>query len=120
MLKELHDAGARIALGTDSPQSFSVPGFSIHHEMPIMVACGFTPFEVLQSGTRAPAEYFGELAEFGTVEVGKRADLILLEANPLKDVGNISHRTGVMVRGRWLPEREIQERLKKIAAAAAK
>jgi imidazolonepropionase-like amidohydrolase len=120
ILKELHEAGARIALGTDSPQSFSVPGFSIHHEMPIMVACGFTPFEVLQSGTRAPAEYFGELAEFGTVEVGKRADLILLEANPLKDVGNISHRTGVMVRGRWLPEREIQERLKKIAAAAAK
>ncbi len=120
MLKELHEAGARIALGTDSPQSFSVPGFSIHYEMPIMVACGFTPFEVLQSGTRAPSEYFGELAEFGTVEVGKRADLILLEANPLKDVGAVSHRTGVMVRGRWLPEREIQERLKKIAAAAAK
>jgi len=120
MLRALHEAGARIALGTDSPQSFSVPGFSIHHEMPIMVECGFTPFEVLQSGTRAPAEYFGELKEFGTVEVGKRADLILLEANPLKDVGNVARRAGVMVRGRWLPESLIQERLKKIAAAAAK
>jgi imidazolonepropionase-like amidohydrolase len=117
MLRALHEAGAKIALGTDSPQSFSVPGFSIHHEMPIMVACGFTPFEVLQSGTRAPAEYFGELGEFGTVEVGKRADLILLEANPLKDVANVSRRVGVMVRGRWLPEAEIQERLKKIAAS---
>jgi hypothetical protein len=120
MLKALHDAGAKIALGTDSPQSFSVPGFSIHREMPIMVASGFTPFEVLQSGTRAPADYFGALAEFGTVEVGKRADLILVEANPLQNVGNVSHRVGVMVRGQWLPESEIQERLKRIAAAAAK
>jgi imidazolonepropionase-like amidohydrolase len=119
MLRALHDAGARVALGTDSPQSFSVPGFSIHREMPIMVECGFTPFEVLQSGTRAPAEYFGALSEFGTVEVGRRADLILLEANPLQNVANVSRRAGVMVRGRWLPETEIQERLAKIAAAAA-
>ena len=88
--------------------------------MPMMVECGFTPFEVLQSGTRAPAEYFGELKEFGTVEVGKRADLILLEANPLRDVANVARRTGVMVRGQWLPESLIQERLKQIAAAVAK
>jgi imidazolonepropionase-like amidohydrolase len=120
MLRALHDAGARVALGTDSPQSFSVPGFSIHREMPIMVECGFTPFEVLQSGTRAPAEYLGALAEFGTVAVGRRADLILLEANPLENVANVSRRAGVMVRGRWIPESEIQERLAKIAAAAAK
>jgi imidazolonepropionase-like amidohydrolase len=118
MLRALHDGGARVALGTDSPQSFSVPGFSIHREMPIMVASGFTPFEVLQSGTRAPAEYFGALSEFGTVEVGRRADLILLEANPLLDVGNVARRVGVMVRGRWLPEKEIQARLVEIAAAA--
>lgn len=120
MLKALHNAGARIAFGTDSPQWFSVPGFSIHRELPILVACGFTPFEVLQSATRAPAEYFGALAEFGTVEEGKRADLILLEANPLQNVANVSHRVGVMVRGQWLPEREIQERLKRIAEVAAK
>jgi imidazolonepropionase-like amidohydrolase len=120
MLKTLHDAGAKIAFGTDSPQVFSVPGFSIHREMPIMVAVGFTPFEVLQSGTRAPAEYFGAQAEFGTVEVGKRADLVLLEANPLQNLENFSRRAGVMVRGQWITEQEIQERLKKIAAAAAK
>jgi len=120
MLKALHDAGAKIAFGTDSPQVFSVPGFSIHREMPIMVAVGFTPFEVLQSGTRAPAEYFGALAEFGTVAVGKRADLILLEANPLQNVGNFSRRAGVMVRGQWITEQAIQERLKTISASAAK
>lgn len=120
MLKALHDAGAEIALGTDSPQVFSVPGFSIHREMAAMVASGFTPFQVLQCGTRNVSEYFGTLKDTGTVEPGKRADLILLEANPLKDVANVARRAGVMVRGRWLPEYEIQERLEKIASASAK
>jgi imidazolonepropionase-like amidohydrolase len=120
LLKALHDAGARIALGTDSPQVFSVPGFSLHREMPIMVAAGLRPFEVLQCGTRNVAEYFGTLAETGTVDVGKRADLILLEANPLQNVGAVAKRAGVMVQGRWLTEREIQNRLEKIAAASQK
>ncbi len=120
MLKGLHEAGARIALGTDSPQVFSVPGFSIHREIQAMGALGFTSFEVLQSGTRSVAEYFGTLAETGTVETGKRADLILLEANPLASLSNLERRAGVMVRGRWIPEREIQERLEKLAAAASK
>jgi imidazolonepropionase-like amidohydrolase len=120
MLKALRDAGAKIALGTDSPQLFSVPGFSMHREMQVMVASGFTPFEVLQSGTRNVAEYFGTLSETGTVEQGKRADLILLDANPLKDTSNIARRAGVVAAGRWLPERELQERLEKLAAAASK
>jgi imidazolonepropionase-like amidohydrolase len=119
LLKALHDAGARIALGTDSPQVFSVPGFSIHREMVAMVAAGLTPFQVLQCGTRNVADYFGTLKETGTVETGKRADLILLEANPLEKVENVARRTGVMVKGRWLSEREIQERLEKIASASA-
>jgi imidazolonepropionase-like amidohydrolase len=120
MLRGLREAGAKIALGTDAPQMFSVPGFSIHREMPVMVACGFTPFEVLQSGTRSVAEYFGTLSETGTVEKGKRADLILLDANPLQDVKNVARRAGVMVNGRWIPETEIQHRLEKLAAAAEK
>jgi hypothetical protein len=120
MLKGLRDAGAKIALGTDSPQVFSVPGFSIHREMQVMVATGFTPFEVLQSGTRNVAEYFGTLSQTGTVEQGKRADLILLEANPLQDISNVARRAGVVVNGRWLPEDEIKQRLEKLAAAAEK
>jgi len=118
MLKALHHAGARIALGTDSPQVFSVPGFSIHREMAAMAACGLTAFQVLQTGTRNVAGYFGALQEAGTVETGKHADLILLEANPLQNVANVARRAGVMVRGRWVPESEIQARLEKIAAAA--
>jgi imidazolonepropionase-like amidohydrolase len=120
MLRGLREAGAKVALGTDSPQVFSVPGFSIHREMQVMVACGFTPFEVLRSGTRDVAEYFGTLAETGTVERGKRADLILLDANPLKDVAHVARRAGVVVNGRWFSESEIQERLEKLAAAAAR
>ena len=117
VLKALYDAGVKIALGTDSPQTFSVPGFSIHREMAIMVACEMKPYDVLRSGTRNVAEYFGTLRETGTVEPGKRADLILLEANPLDDVAHVARRAGVMVRGRWFPESEIQARLEKIAAS---
>jgi imidazolonepropionase-like amidohydrolase len=116
MLRALYEAGAKIALGTDSPQTFSVPGFSIHREMQIMIASGMKPYDVLRSGTRNVAEYFGTLKETGTVEVGTRADLILLDANPLADVANVVKRTGVMVRGRWLPASEIQARLEKIAS----
>ncbi len=115
LTRALHDGGAPLALGSDAPQFFNVPGFSIHPEMEMMVASGLTPYEVLVTGTRNPAIYFGTPEEFGTVEVGRRADLILLEANPLTDIANVRRRAGVMVRGRWLPESEIQQRLEAIA-----
>jgi hypothetical protein len=116
ILTALHRAGVPILLGTDAPQVFSVPGFSIHREMAMMVEAGMTPFEVLQSGTRNVATYFGTSAEAGTVEVGKRADLILLDANPLASVANAQRRAGVMVNGRWLPESEIQRGLSALAS----
>ena len=119
ILKGLRDAGAKIALGTDSPQVFSVPGFSIHREMQLMAAIGFTPFEVLKSGTRSIGEYLGTLSETGTIEQGKRADLILLDANPLKDIRSVARRAGVVVAGRWFPEAEIQRRLEALATAAS-
>ncbi len=113
--KALHDGGAPLALGSDAPQFFNVPGFSIHPEMEMMVASGLTPYEVLVTGTRNPAIYFGTPEVFGTVAVGQRADLILLEANPLDDIAHVRRRAGVMVQGRWLPEEEIQERLAALA-----
>ena len=118
LTRALHAAGAPIALGSDAPQFFNVPGFSIHHELRMMVAAGLTPYEVLATGTREPARYFGTPDAFGTVEEGRRADLILLEANPLEDVANVQRRVGVMVHGQWLPEEEIRARLERIAAAA--
>lgn len=115
LTRALHAAGAPIALGSDAPQFFNVPGFSIHHEMEMMAAAGLTPYEVLATGTREPARYFGTPDAFGTVEPGRRADLILLGANPLDDVANVQRRIGVMVRGQWLPEADIQSRLGTIA-----
>jgi imidazolonepropionase-like amidohydrolase len=118
VLKALSDGGARIMFGTDSPQTFSVPGFSIHREIRVMREAGLTPFQILESGTRKVAEYYGT-DQFGTVGTGKRADLILLDANPLADPANLSRRAGVMVNGRWIPESQIQERLGRIAASYA-
>lgn len=114
LLKALQEEGARIVFGTDAPQIFSVPGFSIHREMRIMADAGLTPFEILASGTRNAAEHFGS-DKFGVVEVGRRGDLLLLDANPLDDVGNVARRAGVMVRGRWMPESEIQAGLAELA-----
>lgn len=117
LVRDLHAAGAPIALGSDAPQFFNVPGFSIHHEMRMMQAAGLTPYQVLATGTREAARYFGPKAGFGTVAPGQRADLILLTANPLEKLANVERRAGVMVRGRWFPESEIQTRLARVAAA---
>jgi imidazolonepropionase-like amidohydrolase len=117
LLKALNDGGVNVMLGSDAPQVFSVPGFSLARETAAMLKVGMTPFQILQSGTRNPAINLNKASEFGTVEAGKRADLILLNANPLKDVANVWQRAGVMVRGRWLPESEIKALLEKIAAS---
>lgn len=114
LLKALNDGGVQILLGTDAPQLFSVPGFSIHREVPLMLESGMTPLEILRSGSLNVGEYFKSKDQFGQIAPGHRADLILLEANPLEDLANLKRRAGVMVRGRWLPESEIQERLERI------
>lgn len=118
VFQALHQGGARFLLGTDSPQLFSVPGFMQHREMALWVELGMSPWEVIRAGTRAVAEHLGEADEAGSVCEGCRADLVLLEANPLDDIEYFARRTGVIVDGRWLPESEIQARLDAIAAAA--
>jgi imidazolonepropionase-like amidohydrolase len=115
ILKALHDGGVRVIFGTDAPQQFSVPGFSAHREMALMLATGLSPYEILLTATRNAGEYHKNKALFGTVAVGRRADLILVNGNPLKDISNVAKRSGVMLRGRWLSEDEIQKRLEKIA-----
>lgn len=119
-LKALADAGAPLLMGTDSPQMFNVPGFALHREIQVMQEAGLTPYQVLESGTRNVADYAARSLEvpgdFGTVAPGARADLILTTANPLEDVANISRRAGVMVRGRWIPEAEIQQGLAELAS----
>jgi imidazolonepropionase-like amidohydrolase len=117
MVKALQEAGAGILLGTDAAQAYHLPGFSIHEELAMLVEAGLSPYEAIQAGTRNAADVLGVLDEFGTVEVGKRADLILLEGNPLADAQNLQERSGVMLRGRWLSDDQLQEMLASLAAS---
>ena len=120
IFRALTAASAPIALGTDSPQMFSVPGFSTHRELKLMVdELGYSPYEALESGTLKVAQYFGTTGDTGTVARGKRADLVLLNGNPLTNIANTENHAGVMVNGRWIAEAEIQKRLEEIAAKAA-
>lgn len=119
VLEALSDGGVRVLMGTDAPQLFSVPGFSLHRELERMVEAGMTPYEIIASGTRNVGAYFANEDTFGTIAEGQRADMILVNANPLDDVKHIQQRSGVMVRGRWLSEEAIQERLAEMAASYA-
>lgn len=114
ILSEMNKAGVKIMMGTDAPQLFSVPGFSIHRELQSMVDANMTPYEIIRSGTYMVGEYFADKANFGTIEVGKRADLILVNSNPLDDVSNIKDHSGVMVQGKWQSRASIDQRLKEI------
>ena len=116
LIKALHGAGVRVLTGTDAMNMGVVPGFSLQEELRNLVEIGFTPFEAIQAATRFPAEFLSPAGDFGTVTVGKRADLLLVEGNPLKDIATLSRPAGVMVRGRWFPQAELRRALDAVPA----
>ncbi|MEQ9568989.1 MAG: amidohydrolase family protein [Longimicrobiales bacterium] len=120
MLRYLAEAGAPLLMGTDSPQLFNVPGFALHRELAVVAEAGISNYTVLESGTRNVARYvsevLGQTADFGVVAEGLRADLVLLDADPLDDLAHLTERAGVMVRGRWVPRSEIDAGLAALAA----
>jgi len=109
LILALHEAGAGLLLGSDAPQVFNVPGFSLHHELQFMVESGLTPFEAIATGTTAVAAFLG--TNTGSVEIGRAADLVLLDANPLADISNTRRVHGVMLRGTWHSSRDLEARL---------
>jgi imidazolonepropionase-like amidohydrolase len=119
IMTALYKGGVPILLGSDAPQQFNVPGFSLHHEMRRMADAGMSTFDILASGTARVGAYYKAQDAFGTVAVGKRADLILVDANPLDSLDNVAKRSGVMIRGRWLTSSEIEKRLGEIAARSS-
>jgi imidazolonepropionase-like amidohydrolase len=110
VIKALQDAGAGLLLGSDAPQVWNVPGFSIHRELGTYVASGLTPYQALATGTRNVAAYLNR-ADGGAVRQGARADLVLLDANPLENIANTTRIAGVMIAGRWIPKMQIDKRL---------
>lgn len=98
--RELRNAGVKLLAGTDMPQAFVYPGFSLHQELELLVQSGLTPAEALRTATYNPAEYFGALDSLGTVAKGKLADLLLLDANPLSDIRNTRRISTVIANGR--------------------
>jgi imidazolonepropionase-like amidohydrolase len=112
LIKALHDGGVGLLLGSDAIQTMSVPGYSIHGELQAMARAGLTPFQIYATGSTNVAKYFGVATRVGTVANGMRADLVLVDANPLADVANFPKQSGVMVRGRWLPRADLDRRLR--------
>src|ERR1700730_5197538 len=117
---EMKRAVVPILAGTDTAAGVRVyPGFSLHDELELLVKAGLTPMEALQAATRNAGEYL-ELADTGTVERGKRADLVLLEANPLQDIGNIRKIRSVVLAGRYFSRDDLDRLLREVEETAAK
>jgi imidazolonepropionase-like amidohydrolase len=119
VVNAMHRAGIPFLAGTDTPPGVYIfPGFSLHEELQRFVAAGFTPMEALQTATLNPAEFLGRENELGTIEKGKLADLVLLDANPLDDVRNTQKIAAVVVNGRYLSRADLDRMLAGVEAAA--
>jgi imidazolonepropionase-like amidohydrolase len=115
VVKALQEAGAPLLTGTDQFSDIAdidvPPGFAVHRELALLVQAGLTPYQALEATTRNVAVFLGTADSAGTVAVGKRADLVLLGENPLKDIGAVTSLAGVMVGGRWLTRPAIDARM---------
>ena len=112
----MHKAGVPFMTGTDVPGAYTYPGFSLHDELGLLVQTGFTPLEALQAATVNPAKFLGLEKSLGTVEKGKVADLVLLDANPLDNIANTKRISGVVVGGRYLSKEKLEEMLRNAEA----
>jgi len=116
----MQKSGVGILAGTDALNPFCFPGFSLHDELALLVQAGLTPSEALQTATINPARFLGEENDFGAVEKGRIADLVLLDANPLEDIANTKKIQAVVFNGRYFPKPRLEEMLAKLETLAAK
>jgi imidazolonepropionase-like amidohydrolase len=117
----LHKAGVPFLAGTDTPPGVYIfPGFSLHEELQRFVTAGFTPVEALQTATLNPAIFFHMEDRLGTIEKGKLADLVILEANPLEDIRNTRKIGAVIVNGRYFSKADLQRLLEQVEQSAKK
>jgi imidazolonepropionase-like amidohydrolase len=117
---KMHRSGVPILAGTDNNNPFIVPGFALHDELELFVRAGMTPMQALETATVNAAKYLGMEKSFGTIEPGKFADLILLDANPLVNIDNTRKIATVITNGRYLPKETLEKMLADVEAAAKK
>jgi imidazolonepropionase-like amidohydrolase len=121
IVKRLNQAGVPFLAGTDCPAGVDVlPGFSLHLELQRFIAAGFTPLEALQTATLRPAQFLDKLNDYGKVEMGKVADLVLLDANPLDDIRNTQKIAAVVAAGRYFSRASLDRTLSDVEATANK
>lgn len=119
LIYSMYASGVRILLGSDAPQVFNVPGFSIHHELKYYTEAGLTPYDALKTGTYNVGRYM-KRDDIGIIRVGARADLLLLDDNPLISIDNTKKITGVMAEGRWYSKTFLEEQLEDIIKSNVK
>jgi Amidohydrolase family len=120
MVGEMNRAGVKLLAGTDTGNGYPVAGFALHDELALFVQAGLSPMEALQTATINPAKFFGRETELGTIEKGKLADLILLDANPLEDISNTKKINAVVFERAFTDRHALEKMLIEIAAAANK
>jgi imidazolonepropionase-like amidohydrolase len=119
VVNAMHKAGIPFLAGTDTPPGVYIfPGFSLHEELQRFVAAGFSPLEALRTATLNPAKFFGRENELGTIEKGKLADMVLLDANPLEDIRNTQRIVGVVANGRYFSRANLDMMLARVEDAA--
>ena len=117
-VRDLQAGGASVLAGTDTFDAFVLPGHSLHQELKALVDAGFSPLEALQAATRTAAEYRGTAKTEGTIAAGKRADLVLLDADPSRDIGNAAKVHAVFVAGRRYDRAALDRMLEDVKAFA--
>ena len=121
LVKLMQSSGVGLLAGSDSGASnnFTFPGWTLHRELELLVEIGLSPMEALQTATRNPARFLGELLRNGTVEPGKTANLVLLTANPLEDIRNTQNIDSVVLKGKLLTRVDLDKLLEGVATKAA-
>lgn len=112
LVRAIADSGGRIMAGSDAPEFFHSYGWTLHRELQSLVAAGLTPYQALTAATRTPAQFLNAAGEWGTIEKGKRADFVLLTANPLTDISNTMKIDAVAVGGRWFTAADRQRMIR--------
>ena len=115
----MQSAGVGILAGTDSAAPELIPGFSLHEELALLAQAGLSPMQALQAATKGPAEFMGVNQKQGTIEVGKNADLLLLDANPLENIRNTEKINALVIHGRLLDRTALDNQLAQATTFAA-